>query len=88
MDYNIHETKKGSHGQRSLAGYSPRGHKESNSTEQLTLTSLTGGGRTELVRRKKRRKTEALEGCLGKEPVTYQTCVEKETDIYAKEFKD
>ena len=40
------------------------------------------------MRRKKRRKTEALEGCLRKEPVTYQTCVEKETDIYAKEFKD
>ena len=27
-----------SHGQRSLAGYSPRGHKESDTTEQLTLS--------------------------------------------------
>ena len=26
-----------SHGQRSLAGYSPRGHKGSDTTEQLTL---------------------------------------------------
>ena len=29
-----------SHGQRSLAGYSPRGHKESDMTERLTSTSL------------------------------------------------
>ena len=28
-----------SHGQRSLVGYSPWGHKESDTTEQLTLTS-------------------------------------------------
>ena len=27
-----------SHGQRSLTGYSPQGHKESNMTEQLTLS--------------------------------------------------
>ena len=27
-----------SHGQRSLAGYSPRGHKESDTTERLTLS--------------------------------------------------
>ena len=30
-----------SHGQRSLAGYSPRGRKESDTTEQLTLSLLT-----------------------------------------------
>ena len=29
-----------SHGQRSLVGYSPRGHKESDTTEQLTLLRL------------------------------------------------
>ena len=29
-----------SHGQRSLVGYSPRGHQESDTTEQLHLTSL------------------------------------------------
>ena len=29
-----------SHGQRSLAGYSPHGHKEANMTEQLTLLLL------------------------------------------------
>ena len=29
-----------SHGQRSLAGYSPRGHKESDTTERLTLSLL------------------------------------------------
>ena len=28
-----------SHGQKSLAGYSPRGHKESDMTEQLHFTS-------------------------------------------------
>ena len=28
-----------SHGQRSLAGYSPQGHKESDTTEQLTTHS-------------------------------------------------
>ena len=28
------------HGQRSLEGYSPWGHKKSDTTEQLTLTSL------------------------------------------------
>ena len=28
------------HGQRSLVGYSPWGHRESDTTEQLTLTSL------------------------------------------------
>ena len=83
MDYYIHETRKRSRGQRSLAGYGPQGHKESNSTEQpalsLHFTSLTLDWK---------RKTEALEGCLGKEPMTYQTCVEEETDIHAKEFKD
>ena len=31
------------HGQRSLAGYSPRGHKELDTTEQLTHTALGGG---------------------------------------------
>ena len=30
-----------SHGQRSLAGYSPWGHKESDMTEQLTLSLFT-----------------------------------------------
>ena len=30
-----------SHGQRSLAGYCPRGHKESDTTEQLTLSLFT-----------------------------------------------
>ena len=30
-----------SHGQRSLVGYSPRGHKESDTTEQLTLSLFT-----------------------------------------------
>ena len=29
------------HGQRSLAGYSPWGHKESDTTERLTLSHLT-----------------------------------------------
>ena len=29
-----------SHGQRNLVGYSPRGHTESDTTEQLTLLSL------------------------------------------------
>ena len=29
------------HGQRSLAGYSPRGRKELDTTEQLTLSQLT-----------------------------------------------
>ena len=28
------------HGQRSLGGYSPRGHKESDTTEQLSLSYL------------------------------------------------
>ena len=28
------------HGQRSLAGYSPRGHKESDTTKQLSLSPL------------------------------------------------
>ena len=32
---------KKSHGQRSLAGYSPWGHKESDTTEQLTLSHFT-----------------------------------------------
>ena len=32
-----------SHGQRSLAGYSPWGYKESDKTEQLTLQPLLGG---------------------------------------------
>ena len=32
-----------SHGQRSLAGYSPCGHKESDMTEQLTLYFLAQG---------------------------------------------
>ena len=31
------------HGQRSLVGYSPRGHKESDTTEQLHFTSLLLG---------------------------------------------
>ena len=29
------------HGQRNLVGYSPRGHKELNTTEQLTLSLFT-----------------------------------------------
>ena len=36
-----------SHGQRSLVGYSPWGHKESDTTEQLSLThSLTASSRS------------------------------------------
>ena len=31
------------HGQRSLAGYSPRGHKESDTTEQLTHKVIIRG---------------------------------------------
>ena len=34
------------HGQRRLVGYSPRGHKESDTTEQITITLFTRlGGR-------------------------------------------
>ena len=32
----------GSHGQRSLAGYSPQGHKESDTTEQLSMHAYGG----------------------------------------------
>jgi len=32
-----------SHGQRSLVGYSPQGHKESDMTEQLSTSSLYKG---------------------------------------------
>ena len=36
-----HSCLKNSHGQRSLVGYSPRGHKESDTTEQLSVRAFT-----------------------------------------------
>ena len=36
-----------SHGQRSLAGYSPQGHKESDRTEQLSMHAPKGREREE-----------------------------------------
>ena len=39
----------GSHGQRSLAGYSPWGHKESDTTERLALSLLTGSETTYIL---------------------------------------
>ena len=39
----------GSHGQRSLAGYSPRGHEESDMNKQRSLTSFSAMAVTSIV---------------------------------------
>ena len=49
------------HGQRSLAGYSPRGHKESDTTEQLTHKVIIRGEFIHympVIKKKKKRKKE------------------------------
>ena len=50
---------KESHGQKSLVGYSPRGHKESDTAEQLTL-SLSRGAIMQKRKEKKRKKDPVL----------------------------
>ena len=50
-----------SHGQRSLAGYSPWGHKESDTTERLTLPTSDRGSRNQRVRTASPQGTQVLE---------------------------
>ena len=66
-----------SHGQRGLAGYSPWGHKESDTTEQLSTQQHNGKGKASRLRLLKAQEEPCL--CLTESPTMLTVRIDQGT---------